>query len=142
GQPVTTQSDDSQAPDDYNECTIGHCDGKKWTTSNAPEGTPCGVSGQCNASGQCTGCSAPSDCGSDAFCHTRTCVNSICGLQLRENNTPLPDDQQKKGDCRTDMCDGKGNVVSRDDDDDVPVDTDPCTHDACDHGKPSGDLEP
>jgi len=139
GKRVVVQ-DESEKPDDSNECTIESCTAGASATKNAPAGTPC-AAGECNDSGQCTGCSVPDDCGSMTFCRARTCVDSICGLDEPSKGTPLPDEEQKAGDCKRSVCDGNGGVDLEDDDDDVPVDDDPCTKDVCEKGAPGNPLE-
>jgi hypothetical protein len=142
GQRTTTQADDSQAPDDFNDCTITHCDSKskKWQTTNAAAGTPCGTAGTCDKSGRCAGCTTPADCGTDDFCHARTCNKSICGITVPHAGVALPDDQQQPGDCLRIVCDGKGGSKTENDDKDVPVADDPCTMNTCKDGMPNSGL--
>jgi hypothetical protein len=141
GESTEVASDDAEAPDDFNECTLEACVDGKWQSTNVAAGSPC-AAGECNDRGQCTGCTVGSDCGTDTFCHTRTCESSICGLDVPEEGTLLPDDDQEVGDCRRRVCDGKGAIVDEHDDDDIPLDDDPCTADVCDDGEASNDLAP
>ena len=83
----------------------------------------------------------PTTCpGVDNVCGQRTCVNNKCAmayLPAGPANTA-----QVAGDCRTDMCDGKGSLASQIDNADIPDDKNPCTNDICTNGVPSNTNGP
>lgn len=78
-------------------------------------------------------CYVPADCPDPGnACVTRTCDAGACGTAFVATGTPTAN--QKAGDCRRSVCDGKGAEVIFADDTDVPIDGDPCTDDRCDTG--------
>jgi hypothetical protein len=80
-------------------------------------------------------CSAPQDCpGSDTECQTRTCVAGTCGFSFVAEGSPLA--EQETGDCRNQVCDGKGGVTDATDATDVLDDGNDCTDDLCDGSMP------
>ena len=86
--------------------------------------------------GTSAACQMPSDCpGSDTECATRSCTNNVCGVQVVPAGTPAG--TQQAGDCKQRYCDGSGGVLEKVDDNDVPVDGNPCTEDRCTNGTPS-----
>jgi len=109
GLPVLDQPDDTDLPDDNNDCTTDICtDG---TPDNVPlsHGTPCGSNGAlfCNNSGVCVGCNNPFDCdGSDTTCQWRTCINEQCGVDNATAGTSCDDGVYCNG---NDNCDGSGS---------------------------------
>ena len=133
---IVNAADNSDTPDDGNACTTDTCSaGSKVFTPKAA-GSNCGGTQVCNATGQCVGCTQPSDCGTDTTCRTFTCTNNVCGHTDQPAghvvaNTPA-------GDCRSDQCDGSGNLTTGAvDDSDKPNDNKSCTTDACNAGAPS-----
>lgn len=137
---ITNVDDGSDLPDDSNGCTDDVC--TTGTPSNPPknEGTPCGTSGVCNTTGQCVGCNAPTDCpGSDDECKQRSCDNNVCGVTFTNANTPVT--TQVVGDCKQDVCDGNGSVISVNLDTDPNVDGNQCTQDLCSAGTASNPPE-
>jgi hypothetical protein len=131
--------DDTDLPDDDNECTIDACDQGVPSNTNTSEGTACGAGKvlQCNGQGQCVGCSSPSDCaGQDDDCKTRTCsAAGVCGADYAPQGKLLT--AQTAGDCKQHVCDGTGNVTSVPLSSDLPVDGNPCTDDICTQSTPS-----
>jgi len=87
--------------------------------------------------GDCTG---PGDCHDDDGCGTYSCVSGSCVGDFAPAGTVV-DPGAKLGDCKRQQCDGKGNVVEVDDDDDVPNDFNPCTKDICTSGAASHSNE-
>jgi hypothetical protein len=84
-------------------------------------------------------CATPADCvqlPDDTECRTRTCVDSVCGLDFAPSGTPLNETRQTAEDCHLVVCDGAGEPESVVDDADVPVDGLECTTDVCDDGVP------
>ena len=82
---------------------------------------------------ECTDISHCPPTGSE--CLVRTCMDEKCGTQPVASGTPIT--PQTTGDCKVQVCDGKGKVVSVDDDNDLPQDGNPCTNAICTSGVPS-----
>lgn len=81
-------------------------------------------------------CNAPSDCpGEDTECKLRRCDNGGCGFELIPDGVVVA--RQTAGDCQLLVCDGNGSTKSRIENQDLPVDGDACTRDACTAGVPS-----
>jgi len=133
---VVTVNDDTDTPVDGNSCTNDVC--TAGTPSNPPvaSGTMCGTNGLCNAAGQCVGCLMATDCpGQDNECQTRTCNAGVCGFNYATNGTPVS--MQTTGDCKKNQCNGSGQIVTVNDNADLPVDNNQCTSDVCTSGVPS-----
>ena len=84
-------------------------------------------------------CMVASDCvqlPADDECRTRTCIDSVCGLDFTPAGTPLNETLQTAEDCHLVVCDGNGESESIFDDADVPVDGRECTTDVCEAGVP------
>ena len=93
-----------------------------------------GASGAAGAAGA-GGCTQPADCpGQDDECNTRTCDSGVCGLSFSPMGTVVA--AQTAGDCKQNVCDGAGAVVSQNDDADPADDGQACTTDTCDAGSP------
>jgi len=107
-------------------------------------GTNCCVHSYCNSTGQCVGCLQPSDCsGSFDFCRQPTCIDGVCGVNYTANGTELPANKQTPRDCFVQVCDGAGDIVTKVEPTDVPVDGNACTQDTCNSdGTPSNPPEP
>lgn len=134
--------DDSDLPDDLEECTIDVCD--NGTAQNVPKlgNTPC-TGGTCDDFGHCIQCLAPSECpGTDDFCQQRTCIDFKCNVVFEAANAKLPPSLQIAGDCSSLICDGNGEIVDSVDDLDTPMDGFECTQDVCSSGTPSNPDEP
>lgn len=113
--------DDNDVPQDGNECTEGNCDNGVPSTSNAPEGTPCGDGDTlyCNNAGMCAGCSTPTDCGTPTFCLSYNCrMDMTCQVLQQPAGTVLP--TQIPGDCLKRVCNSEGTPMDMHDDADVP----------------------
>jgi hypothetical protein len=96
------------------------------------------ASGFCGTTGVCVACGVASDCaGTWDECRTPTCTAGACGSAFTAAGTALPAADQTAGDCKVAQCDGAGGTESANDDEDVPVDDDPCTDDVCTAGVPS-----
>jgi hypothetical protein len=118
-------SDDDCVDDD--PCSIDTCDGG--TCAHAP-----------NVDDPECACESPADCAQlpmDGECQTRTCIDSVCGLELTPAGTPLGETQQTAEDCKTLACDGDGGMEVVNEDADLPVDGLECTTDECTDGEPS-----
>ena len=132
------QDDDTDLPDDGNECTEDACKGG--APSNLPEakGSPCGSGGAfvCDGAGTCNECNDPIQCpGEDTECQTRTCAAGACALSFAPSGTLLA--SQTQGDCKVLQCNGKGGAEIAIDDLDVSDDGNACTIDACGIGGPT-----
>jgi hypothetical protein len=139
---IENVADDSETPDDGNDCTTDSCQNGAPVSTNVPAGTAC-AAGVCNDMGQCTGCNDPGDCGGmDTFCAAHTCENSICGISNTADGTPWPAADQTDFDCTRIECDGNGGTKDTIDDTDLPDDGDLCTADVCDNGVASNPQEP
>jgi hypothetical protein len=138
---IETVDDDSDLPNDNNDCTDDLCNAGVPSNPNKPASTACGASStlKCDGNGQCVGCLVPADCGTDTECQQHTCTNGVCGVNNAADGTVLT--AQMPGDCRQDQCDGNGGVKSVNDNSDVPNDKESCTQDLCTAGVPSNPPE-
>ena len=113
--------DDGDLPIDEIECTEDKCEAGVPSNPPLPANTDC-AAGKCNDVGQCVGCNVPEDCGgTTTFCQVVTCESGVCGLDVTDVGTEVPD-VQSEGDCQVVQCDGRGNAASVADDDDLPAD--------------------
>ncbi|MBW2529336.1 MAG: hypothetical protein JRI23_34485 [Deltaproteobacteria bacterium] len=133
--------DDSDVPDDGNDCTEGMCWSGEPVSVHQPPGQLCGSDDGsfCDGAGQCVECNGPSDCpGVDDECSSRTCVDHQCGVARAVAGTEVA--LQVPGDCHRLECDGAGEAVKVLDLSDVPSDADDCTEDLCSEaGEPSNE---
>ncbi len=121
---------------------LASVDRSKIKESNAGQGGA-GGGGQGGAGGGGQGgsggmaqCSVGADCpGMDNECGTRTCESGVCGMDYTAAGTPVM--MQAADDCKVNVCDGMGAVISQNDDADVMDDGNACTDDACSMGTPS-----
>jgi hypothetical protein len=139
---VVSQDDDGDVPDDSNPCTNDLCNAGVPSHTPVASGTSCGASLVCNGAGTCVGCNTGTDCpGQDTECHTRTCNAGNCGVSFTASGTPVS--SQTPGDCKKNVCDGAGNVVSVADNTDVPADDgNQCTGEVCNAGVPAHPPKP
>lgn len=82
-------------------------------------------------------CSQDSDCGASNFCLRHRCDSGECAVSFAANGTPLPDAEQKDGDCKKAVCDGAGQVSSSEDDGDTPTPSHECKQAVCAAGVPT-----
>jgi hypothetical protein len=131
--------DDSDVPDDGNDCTVQSCNEGTAETQILAPGTECAdgddpLAHVCDAAGQCVQCNGPTDCTwlapGDA-CHERHCQGGQCASVDQPQGSPLPPAQQQVGDCHEWVCDGMGGSTEVVDDTDVPDDGRECTVDSC-----------
>ncbi len=85
-----------------------------------------GMAPECNAPGDCP------DTGSE--CVLPTCTNQVCGTTNVAADTESA--TQTAGDCKVAVCDGTGNILTKDDDADAFDDGKDCTLDTCNAGMP------
>ncbi|HMY21436.1 MAG TPA: hypothetical protein PKA58_34170, partial [Polyangium sp.] len=74
-------------------------------------------------------CMTDSECGASSECQSFACVNGACAVSFAAAGTIVA--QQAIGDCQTNVCDGKGYVVSNPEPGDPADDNNPCTIDTC-----------
>jgi hypothetical protein len=134
---VVSATDNNDKPVDNNSCTQDVCTNGVPSNPNVVAGTKCGLNQVCDGAGQCVGCIAASDCpGVDDECKKRTCNAGVCGFSFTAASTPVT--QQKLGDCKANVCDGNGNIVSIADNNDKPADDgNQCTAQECSNGSPA-----
>ncbi|HXU01178.1 MAG TPA: hypothetical protein VN903_09305, partial [Polyangia bacterium] len=133
---VISANDDLDLPVDGNPCTQDVCTAGVATNPNVTAGNSCGTNTICDGQGACVTCVSASSCpGSDTECHHRTCINGVCGVALIAAGTPLI--MQTTGDCKVSQCDGNGQGVIVNDDNDKPTDGKACTADVCTNGVPT-----
>jgi hypothetical protein len=130
-------NDGSDLPDDRNPCTDDFCMNGVPSHTMRPLNSSCGGGNLCNATGQCVGCLTASTCpGVDNACQTRVCsAQGVCGFTFRPAGTRLTD--PTPGDCKSQQCDGIGNIETFNESADVPADNNPCTTDECSGGTPA-----
>ena len=80
-------------------------------------------------------CSTPEDCpDTGSPCKVRVCEAGTCGVSVLPPNTPLTDPEL--GNCVGLICDSAGGSIAVEDSKDIPDDSNACTADACEIGKP------
>lgn len=125
--------DDTDTPDDGNECTIDTCAGGVPSRSPSTSGSECSI-GVCDGFGNCVECLAAQACpGLDTDCQTRTCIEGTCGFSYTPAGTATT--TQAQGDCHEQQCDGSGNTMNVVDNNDAD-DGNECTLDGCLAGNP------
>jgi hypothetical protein len=145
---VINPVDTRDVPVDNNQCTSDVC--TLGTPSNPANlsGMACSqppgnhiCSNETGDNGTCVQCNAITDCpGDETLCHTRTCVNHICGVFHTPDGTLVG--TQAPGDCRKSVCSGD-IVVSQDDTLDVPADDgNPCSAETCTGSNPAVPSHP
>jgi hypothetical protein len=134
GQPMDDAPDDTEVPDDNNECTNQSCSGGTVQTQNVNNGTPCGNGLSCN-DGVCDGCTNANQCGTDTVCATFVCTpQGECVTNFVAVGTEV---NIVTGDCRRNECTGNSpDPVQANDDTDVLNDNNVCTTDICVGGAP------
>ena len=138
---LQTVIDNSDVLLDGNQCTDDICTAGVPSNPFVSAGAPCDQTGGrvCNATGACVACNVPADCISEPDnneCRSRNCsAANVCGMDYVGTGQPLA--IQYPGDCQRRECDGAGNVIEIEDDNDLPVDGNACTFDECNSGVPS-----
>ncbi len=81
---VTSKADDTDVPDDGNDCTIDGCASGAPTTGSQPASTACNDGGGvlCDGLGACVECIANGDCMSQ-LCDQGSCVAASCGDMVK-----------------------------------------------------------
>ncbi|MBK8259506.1 MAG: lamin tail domain-containing protein [Polyangiaceae bacterium] len=139
---VESVADNTDLPNDNEECTEDVCNAGAPENNPLPAESPCGTGGAlfCNGAGQCVNCTQAAQCGTDTECQQHTCDNGVCDVVNTAAGTALS--MQTAGDCQVVQCDGTGSEESAEDNSDVPVDTTVCTDDVCAAGVPSNPPVP
>lgn len=102
-----------------------------------------GASGGASGGGGTGGmpeCTADGDCGISDDCHLFECDAGTCKESFAPAGTKTK--AQALGDCKVNVCDGAGAIVSENDDMDVFSDLNDCTADTCAAGVPMNDASP
>ena len=142
---VVTVADDTDKPVDGNACTQDLCSGG--LPSNPPEtaGTTCAQSGgsRCNGSGRLRAVPAGRP---TARAPTPSATSAPARAASAASTTPpsgtASSARQTAGDCKKNVCNGSGSVITAIDDTDIPVDGNACTQDVCTNGTPSNPPQP
>ena len=130
---IVNAVDDTDVPVDSKQCTSDVC--TNGVVSNPPlaAGTACSQNGgtTCDATGSCVQCLLPSECGASTACKSFTCVAGACGQVNTASGVVAAN--PTAGDCRTDKCDGAGNILTNQiDNGDLPADDgNQCTGEVC-----------
>ncbi len=129
--------DDTDVPDDNNDCTADGCAGGMPASTDKAQSTVC-ATGFCDGAGTCVTCTKDSECPtftSDNACQTTTCTaNHTCMVVQPAMGFVIAG--QTAGDCKENRCDGMGNVVSLNVND-PSNDNNECTDDGCVNGLPT-----
>ncbi len=139
---IVSVPDDTDPPNDANECTQNVCSSGVGSNPPEPAGKPCGgASTICDGAGSCVECVTPNDCpGTDSECRVRTCESGVCGVSNAAKGTAVA--SQTAGDCKKNQCDGAGTTEVVSDDLNVPDDGNECTNDSCDAGGEAHEPKP
>ena len=80
-------------------------------------------------------CTSTTQCpGSDDECKQRTCTAGACGTAFTPANTMVSG--QTAGDCKRQVCNGNGAVITITDDTDFPTNSNQCISGTCTQGSP------
>lgn len=120
-------------------CAAGTCQTRPRKNGTAcPDGVCCdgGCVACCKGIGRCTRCTKAVTCpGQDTPCRTRICVGGFCGIAQKSAGAAIAN--QTLGDCKKQVCNGAGAVVSVNDNTDLPADDgNRCTAEVCANGTP------
>ncbi|MBK8254060.1 MAG: hypothetical protein IPK82_15520 [Polyangiaceae bacterium] len=106
-----------------------------------------GGSGGTGATGGMTGgsggtpeCTVAADCGSSDECRFFSCDGGMCNESFAAEGTAVL--AQAASDCKLNVCDGAGAVISEEDNSDVFDDLNECTSNTCLDGVPTNDPLP
>lgn len=132
---------DADCPGGPDPCTVGVCGKDRRCSKVATPGKACTVyeRGVCNAAGRCVipSCESDADCpllvSEDSRCAKRRCLNGRCDPHFQPMYTPLGN--FTVGDCRVEVCDGSGGIMSVSDDQDPPPANQGCPRPRCDAGQ-------
>jgi len=89
---------------------------------------------RCQSNGHCVGLAGPNLC-IEAFCDIRDGdQEGLCSTMFVPAGKVLSAKDQTFGDCKAKQCDGEGNLIEVNDDNDPPVTHDPCKWSVCNDG--------
>jgi hypothetical protein len=135
---ASTETDDTDVPDDHESCTTDKCMGGVGSNAKLAEGTDCdkvGAAGTCE-DGVCTvHCNAMMPCPPAGTCQTASCnaATGKCVYTPLPDGTPTPGVTQIAGDCLVHICvDGIDTPAA--DDSDVPKTATDCDTEVCKNG--------
>ena len=133
---TTSVVDDTDVLVDGNPCTDDLCSNGNASNPNKNVGFSCGPSLMCDGAGNCVGCVLDTDCpAAPNVCQVRVCMTGgVCGNTNVATGTPVTD---AAGNCQKKQCNGLGDIETLNDDNDKPVDNNPCTQDLCSAGVPT-----
>ncbi|MCC6526386.1 MAG: hypothetical protein IT373_27310 [Polyangiaceae bacterium] len=145
---VWSLENNSDLPDDGNDCTTDACVVGVPAYTAVAAGTGCATNGGTMCNGEpvtpaCVECLLADDCTAlppTDECQVRICTAGVCGQTFTASETPLS--TQPAGDCNVAVCDGAGGIKQNIDDADLPVDGNACTSDVCTNGVPSNPNMP
>ncbi len=80
-------------------------------------------------------CRADDDCPRVGSCLSLSCEDRKCVARVKKEGVALDEAEQVAGDCRTFVCDGKGQTVSMIDDSDTNAGGNPCQQIQCTNGE-------
>jgi hypothetical protein len=124
------------------------CDGQFFNGCEANLNTSvsnCGACGRaCAAGSACVAgtcvqpagaCITATDCGVSTACRSFACNAGVCGSSFSPSGTLTP--SQVVGDCRSNVCDGAGNVTVVVNPGDIPAPANQCVIGLCSGGNPT-----
>ncbi len=117
-QTTQQENDDTDLPDDKNDCTVDQCDAGTPKHTILETGTACTTGGKvCDSTGACVGCLVDDDCPS-LVCTGGKCGPASCGDGKKNGNEtgkdcggscgkcPAGEGCKSAADCTTRSCDG------------------------------------
>jgi hypothetical protein len=129
--------DDEDVPADEGECVVESCASGVPITTAVDVGEACSA-GHCDGEGACVECLSTNECPDSNNCVTWACEIGVCTPHYEPAGTAMPGDVA--GDCKKDVCDGKGATETIADPADPLVDGNDCTLDQCDGTTPNNTL--
>lgn len=126
---------DSDTPKPLGPCMEWKCNQGQEIAVNVELGVPCEDGTKiCNGWGVCAECLGPDDCPNTAgACAYPICDNGVCSLGFESNGLSI--NTNSPNDCVKHTCDGAGNVLTSNDDSEIPTDdANECTKDYCSQG--------
>lgn len=137
------------------DCLQNVCDGNGGTTSQPANDPPAGTGvclpsftcnngsavpqyaptttvcdgGYCNGTGTCVQCNSAANCPASDECKTAVCQNGTCGYNFVPEGTATS--AQTAHDCKQNVCDGDGHIVSIADPTDLPLPQGECFTGIC-----------
>jgi hypothetical protein len=143
---MSSMIDDTDVPDDHNDCTHDACD------HGVPSSAPVGDGEKCTTHGAVGACAAGScvvacGAGKPPCPDGDPCTTAVCDLAAGAcaftplDGVPVPGHVEKSGDCAVFLC-VAGAKTSVEDATDVPVTKTDCDQEVCDQGAPKNPPKP